>query len=101
MLVYGTALFNGDAVPQDLDTGYAYVSRAAAQGLGPAKETLAQMDQVLPLEDRKKGLVLAPAKVKAQAAGKTESKPPPTKPGGRQAGQARFQSRRSPCRRRP
>ena len=79
MLVYGTALFNGDAVPQDPILGYAYVSRAAAQGLGPAKETLAQMDQVLPLEDRKKGLVLALAKVKAQAA-KTESKPPPTKP---------------------
>ena len=83
MLVYGTALFNGDAVPQDPVLGYAYVSRAAAQGLGPAKETLAQMDQVLPLEDRKKGLVLALAKVKAaqaQSAAKTDSKPPPRKP---------------------
>ena len=80
MLVYGTALFNGDAVPQDPVLGYAYVSRAAAQGLGPAKETLAQMDQVLPLADRKKGLVLALAKAKAQAAAKTDGKPPPSKP---------------------
>ena len=77
MLVYGTA-FNGDAVPQDPILGYAYVSRAAAQGLGPAKET-AQMDQILPLEDRKKGLVLALAKVKAQR-GQDGGKPPPPSP---------------------
>ena len=42
MLVYGTALFNGDSVPRDPVMAYAYVSRAAAQGLGPAKDTLAQ-----------------------------------------------------------
>ena len=41
MLVYGTALFNGDGVPQDPVLGYAYVSRAAAQGLEPARNTLA------------------------------------------------------------
>ena len=40
LLVYGTALFNGDGVPQDPVLGYAFVSRAAAQGLAPAKETL-------------------------------------------------------------
>ena len=40
LLVYGTALFNGDGVTQDPVLGYAYVSRAAAQGLAPAKETL-------------------------------------------------------------
>src|SRR5690348_9778011 len=48
MLVYGTALVNGDSVTQDPVLGYAFVSRAAAQGLGPAKETLAQLDQLLP-----------------------------------------------------
>ena len=48
LLVYGTALFNGDGVTQDPVLGYAYVSRAAAQGLAPAKETLAQLDQLLP-----------------------------------------------------
>jgi cell division septation protein DedD len=69
LLVYGTALFNGDGVTQDQVLGYAFVSRAAAQGLGPAKETLAQLDTLLPLEQRKKGVAIA--KVKAKAA------PPP------------------------
>ena len=65
LLVYGTALFNGDGVTQDPVLGYAYVSRAAAQGLAPAKETLAQLDKILPLADRKKGVALAMAKAKA------------------------------------
>src|SRR3954465_1976012 len=51
-LVYGTALVNGDGVTQDPVLGYAYVSRSAAQGLGPAQETLKQLDQLLPAEDR-------------------------------------------------
>ena len=33
LLVYGTALYNGDGVSQDRVLGYAYVSRAATQGL--------------------------------------------------------------------
>ncbi len=65
MLIYGTALVNGDTVPRDLVLGYAYVSRAAAQGLEPAKQTLAQLDELLPLGDRKKGLEIAKAKAKA------------------------------------
>jgi TPR repeat protein len=64
LLVYGTALFNGDGVTQDPILGYAYVSRAAAQGLAPAKDTLAELDKLLPLEDRKKGVALAMAKAK-------------------------------------
>ena len=34
MLLVGTALYNGDGVAADPVTAYAYVSRAAAQGLG-------------------------------------------------------------------
>jgi len=59
LLVYGTALVNGDSVTQDPVLGYAYVSRAAAQGLEPAKETLKQLDQVIPLSDRKRGVEMA------------------------------------------
>lgn len=66
LLVYGTALFNGDGIERDPVLGYAYVSRAAAQGLAPAKETLAQLDRILPLEQRKKGLAIAMAKAKAK-----------------------------------
>ena len=79
LLVYGTALFNGDGVTQDPVMGYAFVSRAAAQGLGPAKDTLAQMDKVLPLEDRKKGVALAIANAKKTPAPKSHTitvKPP-------------------------
>ncbi|HEX6740486.1 MAG TPA: tetratricopeptide repeat protein, partial [Sphingomicrobium sp.] len=65
MLVYGTALFNGDSVPQDPVLGYAYISRAAAQGLDAAKDTLAQLDRILPLDDRKKGTTLALAMAKS------------------------------------
>jgi len=70
LLIYGTALFNGDGIKQDPVLGYAYVSRAAAQGLAPAQATLDQLNQILPLEQRKKALAIALAK--AQAA------PPPS-----------------------
>lgn len=77
LLVYGTALFNGDAVKKDPLLGYAYISRAAAQGLVPAKATLEQLDQILPLEVRKRALRIAmtmakpapPPKSKAVAPG--------------------------------
>jgi uncharacterized protein len=66
MLVYGTALYNGDGVPQDPVLGYAYVSRSAAQGLEPARNTLQQMDEIMPLEQRKMGIALAVQKAKTQ-----------------------------------
>jgi TPR repeat protein len=75
MLVYGTALYNGDGIPQDPVLGYAYISRAAAQGLGAAKDTLSQLDQIMPLEDRKKGVALALAKAKTSPA--PSSRPDP------------------------
>jgi hypothetical protein len=78
LLVYGTALVNGDGVTQDPVLGYAYVSRAAAQGLAPAKETLKQLDRLLSLGDRRKGVALARAK--AKAAPPPQSKPARSKP---------------------
>lgn len=79
LLVTGTALFNGDGMKRDPVLGYAYVSRAAAQGLGPAKATLADMDKVMPVEDRKKGvaLALAAATVKPPAKPAPRSVPVP------------------------
>jgi TPR repeat protein len=64
LLVVGTALFNGDGMKQDRVLGYAYVSRAAAQGLAPASTTLAEMDMMMPLEERRKGVAMALAAVK-------------------------------------
>jgi len=80
LLVYGTALFNGDGVPQDPILGYAYVSRAAAKGLPAARDTLAQLDEILPLEDRRKGVALALAKAKAAVPASTKPEPKPAKP---------------------
>ena len=82
LLVVGTALFNGDGLKQDAVKGYAYVSRAAAQGLAPAKSTLAEMDQVMVLEDRRLGVAMAIDMAKGPAgkpASKTAGKPPPVK----------------------
>jgi TPR repeat protein len=79
MLVYGTALFNGDGVQRDPVLAYAYVSRAAAQGLDPAKSTLAEMDKILPVEIRQKGVAIALQKAKpkqpARSAAKVAAKP--------------------------
>ena len=79
-LIYGTALFNGDGVKRDPVLGYAYVSRAAAQGLPPAKATLEQLDQVLPLEQRKKGLLMAMAMANAEPPPASKSPAPASKP---------------------
>ena len=66
LLVYGTALFNGDGVRRDPVLAYAYVSRAAAQGLAPAKATLEDLDRVLPLEQRQAGVAIALARAKSK-----------------------------------
>src|SRR5439155_14659061 len=56
LLVYGTALYNGDGITQDRIRGYSYVSRAAGQGLQPAQETLDQLNQLMPAADRQKAM---------------------------------------------
>lgn len=68
MLIYGTALFNGDSVKRDPLLAYAYVSRAAAQGLAPAKATLEELDALLPIDVRRKGVKLAQEKADSKAA---------------------------------
>lgn len=62
-LLYGTALFNGDGIKADPVMAYAYVSRAAATGLGPARATLADMDSMMPLDQRQRGVAIAQAAV--------------------------------------
>ena len=86
LLMVGTALYNGDGIGQDPVKAYAYVSRAAAQGLAPAKATLADMDEVMPLEQRKRGVALAQEMATknkpepAASAPKTTAKPKVTRP---------------------
>ncbi len=78
MLLYGTALFNGDGVASDPVRAYAYVSRAAAQGLAPAQATLADMDSILSLDQRKAGLALAQAAARGSTS--TAPRPPAARP---------------------
>ena len=68
MLILGTALFNGDGVPRDPVRAYALVSRAAAQGLVAARETLLELDENLPLDQRQKGVALAKSMVAVKPA---------------------------------
>lgn len=62
LLVYGTALYNGDGVTRDRLLGYAFVSRSAEQGLKPAKDTLEQLDGLMSETEKKKAMLLAEAK---------------------------------------
>jgi TPR repeat protein len=71
MLVYGTALVNGDGVKRDPVLGYSFVTRAAAKGFAPAKDTLADLDRLLTPDQRKKGAAIALGEVNQPAATKT------------------------------
>ena len=64
--VLGTAYFNGDLVPKDRIRAYALMSRAAATGLEQARESLAAMDEAIPLAERQQAVVLA-AQLEGQA----------------------------------
>lgn len=57
--VYGIMLFNGDAVEKRWVEAYALIVRASQSGLDVASKARAQMDQYIPLEQRKLGLSLA------------------------------------------
>lgn len=88
LLVYGTALFNGDGVVRDPVLAYAYVSRAAAQGLAPAKATLAEMDKLIPLEQRRKGVALAQGMAKTARVDPPLAAKPAAKPSAKPAAPA-------------
>ena len=79
MLLYGVALYNGDGIAPEPVTAYAYVSRAAAQGLATAKTTLADLDESMPLEQRQKGLAMARSMVGTQAGAAAAKAPSPLK----------------------
>jgi TPR repeat protein len=97
LLVVGTALFNGDGMKQDPVLGYAFVSRAAAQGLAPAKSTLAEMDKIMTVEERRRGVAMAIAMAKAPAPAPSKAKlaakvAPPAKPEAKVAGTAKAEA---------
>jgi TPR repeat protein len=80
MLVYGTALYNGDGIPRDPLLGYAYVNGAAEQNLAQARSALAQLDQILTDADREKALAIDLAKADATLPPKPDEEPAAAKP---------------------
>lgn len=57
--ILGTALFNGEYIGKDWAQAYALMTRASQAGLSQATASLAQMDNYIPADQRKKGLALA------------------------------------------
>jgi TPR repeat protein len=57
--ILGIATFNGDIVGKDWVRAYALMTRAAAAGVPQAREGLASMDTIIPLEQRQMGVSLA------------------------------------------
>lgn len=58
-LVLGTMLFNGDGVARDWPRAYALLVRSAAAGTPRASAVQAQMDTLIPVDQRQQGLALA------------------------------------------
>lgn len=58
--VLGTAHFNGDLAAQDWPRAYALTKRASDAGLTIASARLAQLDSLIPLDQRQRGLAMLP-----------------------------------------
>lgn len=82
--VLGTAMFNGDLAPQDWPRAYALTKRASDAGLGIASARLAQLDNLIPLEQRQRGLAMLPEiekdEQRARLAAVNAAAPPAPKP---------------------
>jgi cell division septation protein DedD len=82
--VLGTAHFNGDLAPRDLARAYALTKRASDAGLGIASARLAQLDSLIPLDQRQRGLAMLPEieknEARARLSAVTAAAPPATKP---------------------
>lgn len=82
--VLGTAMFNGDLAEKDWPRAYALTKRASDAGLQVASARLAQLDGLIPLEQRQKGLAMLPAmekdEARARLAAVNAAAPPAPKP---------------------
>lgn len=59
--VYGVALWNGDGVPRNLSFAYAYLARAADQGLDEGRSALDRLTPMLKPVERANGWAMATA----------------------------------------
>jgi uncharacterized protein len=79
--VLGTAHYNGDLAARDHAMAYALTKRASDTGLDVASARLAQLDHILSLEERQRGLRLLPdlerSEQRARLTAATTAAPPP------------------------
>ena len=59
MYILGIAAYNGDYAPKDPVRAYALMTRAAQAGLQQAINSLAAMNEAIPLEQREQGVAMA------------------------------------------
>ncbi|WP_428627073.1 SPOR domain-containing protein [Sphingopyxis sp.] len=82
--VLGTAFFNGDLAAQDWPRAYALTKRASDAGLGIASARLAQLDGLIPLDQRQRGLAMLPEieknEARARLSAVNAAAPPAAKP---------------------
>ncbi|ABF53617.1 SPOR domain-containing protein [Sphingopyxis alaskensis] len=87
--VLGTAHFNGDLAERDWPRAYALTKRASDAGLSIASARLAQLDNLIPLDQRQRGLAMIPDMERSEqrerlaavsAAAPAAPKPAPTSP---------------------
>ena len=82
--VLGTAHFNGDLAAEDWPRAYALTKRASDAGLEIASARLAQLDNLIPLEQRQRGLAMLPeierGEQQARLAAVGAAAPPAPKP---------------------
>ena len=57
--IYATALFNGDLAPRDWVRAYALMTLSARAGLAQATQSLTQMDDYIPQDQKQRGLAMA------------------------------------------
>ncbi len=69
-----TELFNGTYIDKNWVRAYALMTRALSAGVAPAARSLAQMDQYIPLEQRKAATAIA-AELEQQAKSRTTAQP--------------------------
>lgn len=72
----GTAHFNGDLAPKNWPRAYALIQRASETGLSLAKNRLAELDRLIPADQRQQGLAMLPDLRRAEDAARSALAPP-------------------------
>lgn len=82
--VLGTAHFNGDLAERDWPRAYALTKRASDAGLSVASARLVQLDSLIPLDQRQRGLAMIPdmerSEQRERLAAVSAAAPPAPKP---------------------